>query len=187
MKNIPYIAGHRVDTLSPFRTPDFPRRAGLEDGSGLRCLGVFRLMDHLKRNWIQPNPRHPTNSPEAWVANLIDALLEEQDIHPVQAPTEIRLKRLLGRLSPPFGADSPVWAMALGPEAWQSTGAAKEPDRRALCGNWPRLTLEQGLVMLARTSGGHYHATREIVFEPECWLETHVWFAPLAIPREATR
>ncbi len=175
MKNIPYIAHHRVDTLSPFRTPDFPRRAGLEDGSGLRCLGVFRL-----NGYLSAYRRHPQDSASDCVSRLIETLLDRHRIsRPADASPEMRLRQLVEHLPPAFGADSPAWALALGPGVWQNPGATKDSDRHPLWSRWPRLTLEQGLVMLARTAGGHYHAAREIVFEPDNWLETHVWFAPL--------
>ena len=183
MKNIPYTAHHHDETLSPFRTPDFPRKTGFEDGSGLRCLGVFRL-----NGYLSAYRRHRQEPAADCISRLIDALMNRHRINcPVNASPETRLSHLVEHLPPPFGADSPAWALALGHGVWQIPGPAYDPDRHPLWSKWPRLTLEQGLVLLARTAGGHYHATREIVFEPDNWLETHVWFAPPVVPKEESR
>ena len=163
--------------LTPYRTVDLPHEAGPEAGSGLCCIGYFRLIDHLR-----PYRTHAQKPPDACVPGLISDLSRKAGLDtPVSRPIEAQVAALVDRLPPPFPSGAPAWALALKSREWRD----EEDNRPEVWPAWPRLTVEQGIVLLARTAGGQYLAAREIHYDPVDWLGGVAWFVPSGtVPEE---
>ena len=160
-----------VTELTPYRPSDFHAEAGLEAGSGLHCLGHFALTPHLLRyrnHWMKP--------PSACLADLICDLAEKARIKPPRDKNdEEQLVYTLARLPSPFPDDFPRWALAVSDCHWADSGQ----ETPSACPSWPVLGPTWGIALLARTAGGLYLASREVVYDTDWIGKPMTWFVPV--------